>query len=179
MGGRGARYKTLGNPEGPSIPNTDDLPARMNHLYNGNKQNFGHTLDVFREEHANDTSQEHMIISDINGFVSYYGHGQSDYVVPPAGDYSGKYVIHNHPNNSTFSTSDMLWLWENNATGIIAVGQTQDYILTKTKRFKGREFARIARKTQLQSNGETIKTLSDPVLQQRAGFTFRIRRKSR
>ncbi len=153
FGGRGATYEEAlagnGNSGGQVSTIDDDLPARMNRLYNGKKMSFDNTLEVFRKEHATDVNQEHGLLMDENGFVSLYTHGSDTSVyltrrqdkVTYGGKATnellakGKLAVHNHPNNSFYSKADLKNFAVSPVNGTIVVGKTQDYILKKTSNF--------------------------------------------
>ena len=83
-----------------------DLPAKMNRLYNGNNMSESHTIDTFRNEHAN-SNTEHLIAYDDDGFVSVYNHGGAHSVGFDPATTKGKNIIHNHPSGSHFSAQDL------------------------------------------------------------------------
>lgn len=152
FGGRGATFSEAltNNRKGKSnYSGQDDLPARMNKLFNGKNMSFEHTLEVFKDIHATDTKQEHGILMDSNGFVNLYTHGESDSVyltmrsdrVTHNGKATkelitnNKIAVHNHPNNSFYSKADLQNFAVSPVKATVVVGQTQDYVLTKTSNF--------------------------------------------
>ena len=67
-------------------------------------------LDNFRKMFTEDSSRgrkEHLIAVDENGFTYALNHGQKGFVGYSRSEVAGKFVIHNHPNDSVFSRQDL------------------------------------------------------------------------
>ncbi len=140
FGGRGASY-TPGTDESGDQESggTDrDFAARMNVLMKRGKMSQDIVLDNFRKMFTEDSSRgrkEHLIAVDENGFTYALNHGQKGSVGYSRSEVAGKFVIHNHPNDSVFSRQDLRGLKEDKITGIVASGRSGDYIFRIGKKF--------------------------------------------
>ena len=142
MGGRGAGAGGEnggmwdGMIEGDGGGNTTpDLPARMNRMYNGNNMSVEHTISVFEDKHGS-SKTEHLIAHDDDGFVSVYSHGGKGSVGFTESQVAGKHVIHNHPNNSNFSKTDLMNLSTSKQKSITATSSKgHRYKAEKTDKF--------------------------------------------
>lgn len=121
------------------VRNNYDLPARMNKMYDGNKQSFDNALKTFKKSHLLSDSESAVTV-DENGFVSIYKHGSKSSVGWYESELAGKHVIHNHPGGSHFSRVDLITTATTRATGITATGSKYDYILKKTSKFDAKGF---------------------------------------
>lgn len=122
-------------------PRNEDLPARMNRMYNGNKMSQEHTIETFRKQHAAD-SYESAIVYDNNGFVSSYVHGGLFSVGFYPHEVAGKHMIHNHPSGSNFSRADLESFASTKMRGVSATGTKATYTITKTDKFDAKGFAK-------------------------------------
>ena len=123
-----------------------DYPARMNRLYDGNKQSFENTLKNFQDAHIK-SKIEHAVMVDDNGYVSIYKHGNSGSVSWYASELTGM-VIHNHPSDGwgNFSKADMVTTATTKATGIVATGGKGTFILKKTAKADNEGFVKAINK---------------------------------
>ena len=119
-----------------------DLPARMNRMYDGNKQSFEKSLKNFQDAHIN-SKIEHAVMLDDRGFVTIYKHGNSGSVSWYASELKGM-VIHNHPSDGwgNFSKADMITTATTKATGIVATGGKGTFILKKTAKADNEGFVK-------------------------------------
>lgn len=142
MGGRGAGAGGEGGSMWDGIQEDTrgakmipDLPARMNKLYNGNEMSAEHTMSVFEDAHGN-SNTEHLIAHDDDGFVSVYSHGGKHSVGFTEEQVNGKHVIHNHPNGSNFSKTDLMNLSTSGQKSITATSKKgHRYKAEKTDKF--------------------------------------------
>lgn len=149
-GGRGAsgagRNPFQGQNSGGGAPSVEDLPAKMNRMYNGNKMSQGNTVSTFRSEHAT-SKTEHAIMYDDDGFVSKYLHGGKSSVSFKPSDVAGKNMIHNHPSGSNFSAADLNSFSNTNMKSLTAAGANRDYTITKGAHFDSAGFNRAMQNT--------------------------------
>lgn len=155
FGGRGAskdKWETGkdGDRRNGGAESTNDFVSRVNRLADGRKMSFDIMLNNFRESFTtNDekgkdgrvlSSYEHLIGIDEEGFAHVLKHGGSDSVGYGHGELAGLMVIHNHPNDTSFSRADLRGLEEDKIKGIVASGKSGDYIFKIGKNFKYKEF---------------------------------------
>lgn len=136
---------------------TQDFASRMNRLKDGNKMSFDIMLNNFRESFTNNdekdkkgkviSSYEHLIAIDDDGFAHTLNHGDESSVGYRQSEVANKMVIHNHPNDATFSRTDLRGLEEDKLKGIVASGKSGDYIFTIGKNFKYKEFEKALGKS--------------------------------
>lgn len=144
--------------EGTDAKIIPDLPARMNKLYNGNRMSVQHTMETFEKEHANSTS-EHLIALDDDGFVSTYQHGGKHSVGFTLNQVEGKHIVHNHPSGSHFSHTDLENLSTTGMKGVTATSKSgYRYTATKTQKFNGTEWQKALSQAK---TGKEIKTMDD------------------
>lgn len=95
----------------------NDFTSRMNNKIKTKTENDA--IAVFRKKHGV-SDKEHLIQIDKNGFVHTYSHGGKGAVGLPNRIHKGSTLVHNHPNNSSFSPADMLALAGTKAKSIVA-----------------------------------------------------------
>lgn len=121
------------------------FPAEFN---DGDRfQSEDKALAKFREKHAN-SDHEYAIAVDADGYVHQYIEGAKTSVA--ISGRNGQLVIHNHPNGSAFSDTDLLSAAQNpGERGIVASGSKGDYIFKKSNGFKGDQFAKAVKNAQM------------------------------
>lgn len=121
---------------------TEDLPARMNRMYNGNQMSQEHTIQTFKDAHLT-SDTEHLIVFDDDGAVSVYRHGDSSSVSIDGIDLRGKTTLHNHPDSgwSHFSAGDLqTWADPYGEKRMVVTSRKADYTITKTSKFNSAGF---------------------------------------
>lgn len=145
FGGRGSgSYSAVfkDSSGGSSSNTTEDLPARMNRMYNGNQMSQEHTVQTFKDAHLT-SSTEHLIVYDDDGAVSAYRHGDSGSVSVGGIDLRGKTTLHNHPDDgwSHFSGGDLkTWADPYGEKRMVVTSRKADYTITKTAKFDSSGF---------------------------------------
>lgn len=165
MGGRGTSvgHKLWGK-EGRGHKAVPDLPAKMNKMYNGNEMSISNTVSVFEREHAN-SDTEHLIAYDDNGFVSTYTHGGKGAVGFTKEQVAGKHVIHNHPNGSHFSKTDLKNLSTTGEKSITATSEITRIRFTaeKTNKFDAKGWAKALDKASTKVNVDSVEAYNAAV----------------
>lgn len=115
--GTGANKYEWRNAVGRHGKSKNDLPARMNNKIKTKTEHDA--ISAFRNKHGK-SDKEHLIQIDRNGFVHTYSHGGKSAVEIPKRIKKGSTLVHNHPNNSSFSPADMLALAGTKAGSIVA-----------------------------------------------------------
>ena len=161
-------------------------------MANGNKMSYGTILDNFRDKYVND-NKEHLIAIDKDGFAPVLIHGDSNSVGYRHEVVVGMHIIHNHPNNGSFSRADLRFKDGASETGVTASGRTQDYVFEKTDKFDNTAFQRALTKSPVTDSysrkpGETPEQALQRVdkatnnwlraNQKRYGYKFRIIKRS-
>ena len=149
------------------------FPAEFN---DGDKyQSFEKALDKFRERHA-ESDHEYGITVDEDGYVHRYVEGGATSVAISGRD--GQIVIHNHPNDSAFSDTDLLSMAQvAGERGIVASGKSGDYIIEKTSHFDGAAFAKAVKSAQMK--GKDYNDAVDKWLtknEDKYGYKYRFRK---
>lgn len=121
-------------------------------------------LAEFRSKHL-DPEKEWAYEVDENGYVHQYVKGDKSSVgISTSYNVRNRstMIIHNHPNNSAFSPSDMIaTAMDRKSKGIIASGKTYDYIFKKGTHFKANEFIKAVK--QAEKSGIKGKDINDAV----------------
>lgn len=178
-GGRGSSSESSQTFKFDHAPNNGDnlrnvlFPAEFN---DGDKfQSFEKALDKFRERHAG-SDHEYGITVDPDGYVHQYIEGGSTSVAISGRD--GQIIIHNHPNDSAFSDTDLLSVAQvAGERGIVASGTSGDYIFEKGPKFDGAGFAKAVKSAQM--SGKDYNDAVDKWLkknQDRYGYKYRFRK---
>lgn len=115
--GTGANKYEWRNAAGRVGKTSGDLPSRMNNKIKTKTERDA--IAAFRNKHGK-SDKEHLIQIDGNGFVHTYSHGGKSNVGLPSRIHKGSTLVHNHPNNSSFSPADMLALAGTKAKSIVA-----------------------------------------------------------
>lgn len=120
------------------------FPARANTQIK--TKNFESALSEFRKQHAT-SDHEYAYEVDSNGYVSQYVEGATGSVGIGTGRNSrNTMILHNHPNNSAFSDTDLIsTAMDRRSKGIVASGKTNDYIFEKGTHFKANSFIKAVK----------------------------------
>lgn len=147
------------------------FPAEFN---DGEKaQSLDKALAKFRERHAN-SDHEYGITVDEDGYVHAYHEGGATSVA--ISGTRGQVVIHNHPNASNFSDTDLLHVSQGLERGIIASGANGDYIFMRTSHFRPQAFVRALRSAR--PKGKDYNDATDKWLranQSKYGYSYEFR----
>lgn len=178
MGGRGAggigavfSWKSAkGNGKDGSA---DNLPARVNTKVKVKTR--ANAIKAFRDMHGKDAG-ESLVQIDRNGFVHHYRNGNKSNVSINR-IVKGATLVHNHPNNSTFSPADMKVVASTNVGSIIATHSKGYREFTKQSHFKQNDFLKAV--ARVEKNGLKGKGPNDAVdrwlkrNQKKYGYTFK------
>ena len=183
-GGRGAgsgseNVQTWRDAGGGSGRTKDILPARANVKIQS--KSLEGALAEFKRNHLL-ADKEFAYEVDSDGYVHQYRAGGSSAV--EIGSYARvrkgerTMIIHNHPNASAFSPSDMLsTAADRRSKGIIASGKSYDYIFEKGSHFDAAGFTKaVNRATKQGIKGKDINEAVDKFLRKNAdkyGYKYR------
>lgn len=129
---------------GDATHTVPDLPARMNNAIKVKTRE--EAIAEFRKKHGN-SDIEHSITIDKNGFVNSYQHGNKNSVMAGRTE-KGDWLIHNHPNNSSFSPADMLNTAMTHRGGIVATHSGGYRVFSKGPHFDQVGFVKAVKKAQ-------------------------------
>ena len=147
-GGRGAssgsKTHALRGAGGSRGGNTRaDLPVKINSKIK--VKSTDEAINAFRKQHG-ESKKEHLIAVTRDGFVNGYNHGGEGSV--GLGRFSkGDLIVHNHPNNSSFSPNDMLSAASTNTRGVVATHSRGYRIFTKGTHFNSTGFTNAVKKS--------------------------------
>lgn len=140
MGG-GFNHASDGNRGKSNEPGEMKYPAELN--VGGKNRSYEKTLALFKKKYG-DADVEYGVTVDDQGFVHKHIKGTSTSVA--IGGNQGQMVIHNHPGGGNFSDSDLISVASSREKGIVATSNKRTYSLTKTNKFKSKEFIKAVKK---------------------------------
>lgn len=127
----------------PGGARASDLPARIN--VRTKTKSVESIIKTFRRQVEKDPNREHGITTGDQGFATQYVHGNAHSVSIGAKN-RGEIVIHNHPNNSSFSDADLIsTASQRSARGVVATYNKGYRIFTKGTHFNGEAFTKAVR----------------------------------
>lgn len=176
-GGRGADgvnyFKWEGDGGGDFFDNNKDLPARINTQIKTKTEE--EAIRIFKQLHDK-SDIEHAITIDAQGFASGYNHGVEG-AVRPHRPLRGQTVVHNHPNNTTFSPQDMIFISGSRGKSIVATYQGGYRQISKGTHFNANAFAKAVKNaTRRGLRGKDINDAVDKFLtrnQKSFGYVFK------
>lgn len=158
------------------VNNVTDLPVRMNNAIKVKTRD--NAIAEFRRLHGN-SDIEHAIAIDSNGFVNSYTHGGKSTVIPGRTN-KGDWIIHNHPNNSSFSGADMLTMAGTHVNGVVATYNGGYRVVSKGEHFNAVGFTRAVQNAQKKGvRGKDFDSAIDNFLrrnQRKYGYKFEHRK---
>ena len=172
-GGMGAVFSWKGAPHRGLDHSMDNLPARVNNKVKIKTRE--QAIKAFRDMHGKDAG-ESLVQIDRNGFVHHYRNGNKSNVSLNR-TVKGATLVHNHPNNSTFSPADMKVVASTNVGSIIATHSKGYREFTKQSHFKQNDFLKAV--ARVEKNGLKGKGPNDAVdrwlkrNQKKYGYTFK------
>jgi len=149
-GGRGA--SSLSGKMGGGFTSANDrgggvdkakFPAEFN--VGGKNRSYDKTLALFQKKYAN-ADHEYGITVDADGFV--YRHIEGGKSSVGIWGNKGQMVLHNHPSGGNFSKADLISVSSSSEKGIVAVGKSSTYTMTKGKNFNAKGFIKAVNKAQ-------------------------------
>lgn len=151
---------------------TADFPARVNTRVKVKSEH--EAIQEFRKMvKERDSSREHGIEVDRNGFAYQYRHGGSS-SIQISSRARGTLIVHNHPNNSSFSKADLLSTSQSkNERGVVATHSKGYRKFEKGSHFKATEFMKAVSKAK--ARGKDFNDATDKWLkrnQRRYGYKF-------
>lgn len=127
------------------------FPAEFN--IGGKNRSQEKTLELFQKKYAG-ADHEYAVTVDEQGFVHRHVEGGKS-AVSISGQ-KNQMIIHNHPSGGAFSSADLKVIAMGKEKSIVATGKlkgkTTTYTLTKTNKFKAKEFSKAVDKAQWPSN---------------------------
>ena len=172
-GGMGAVFSWKGDSHRGLDHSKDNLPARVNNKVKVKTRE--QAIKAFRDMHGKDAG-ESLVQIDRNGFVHHYRNGNKSNVTINK-TVKGATLVHNHPNNSTFSPADMKVVASTNVGSIIATHSKGYREFTKQSHFKQNDFLKAV--ARVEKNGLKGKGPNDAVdrwlkrNQKKYGYTFK------
>ena len=172
-GGMGAVFSWKGDSHRGLDHSMDNLPARVNNKVKVKTRE--QAIKAFRDMHGKDAG-ESLVQIDRNGFVHHYRNGNKSNVTINK-TVKGATLVHNHPNNSTFSPADMKVVASTNVGSIIATHSKGYREFTKQSHFKQNDFLKAV--ARVEKNGLKGKGPNDAVdrwlkrNQKKYGYTFK------
>lgn len=151
--GMGGGFTNASNANGKSKENygKKKFPAEFN--VGGKNRSQEKTLELFQKKYAG-ADHEYGIAVDDQGFVHKHIEGGRSAVAISAD--KNQMLIHNHPSGGAFSKQDLKTISIQPGKTIVATGKlngkTTTYTLTKTNKFKAKEFSKAVDKAQWPSN---------------------------
>ena len=177
MGGRGSAgkhsHKKAFSSSGQHVDPNPDSPIRVNSGMHS-KHSFESMLGRFDTMHGKD-DKEHSVTMNLEGYSVGYSHGVAHSVIP-SGDVTGKWIFHNHPSGSQFSSADMKYVAAKKAKGIVALAKGKGahvFTVTHPRKFYSSDFERAITNASVPSNMSYDEGVSHWLTKNARKFGFR------
>lgn len=118
-------------------------PSELN--IGGRYQDYNGTLKAFSDRYKS-ADHEFGITVNSEGFVTQHIEGGKSSV--RIASFNNETVIHNHPNGSNFSDTDLISTASSRSSGIVAVGSQNTYTMAKGKNFDSKGFIKAVKSAQ-------------------------------